>query len=51
MTPEQIMDRIEGAQMLREDYMKRVKEIDRDIEGMKALYQKMMRERPIMVGS
>jgi hypothetical protein len=51
MTPEQLADRIEGAQMLREDYMKRVKEIDRDIEGMKILYSKMLKERPIIIGS
>ena len=42
MTPEQIADRIEGAQLLRDDYAKRIAEIDRDIVGMKALHQKMI---------
>ena len=51
MTPEQLADHIEGAQMLRDDYAKRVAEIDRDILGMKAKLAKMIQQKPIVVGS
>jgi hypothetical protein len=51
MTPEQMADHIEGAQMLRDDYARRVKEIDRDIIEMKAQLAKMIQQKPIIVGS
>ena len=50
MTPLELKNSIEGAKALRDDYAKRIKEIDRDIAGMEANYRRMT-QTPVMVGS
>ena len=52
MNSRELADHIEGAKLLRDSYENRVKEINRDIQGMEANLRRMLREQsPIRVGS
>lgn len=52
MTPQELANHIEGAKELRDDYARRVKEIDEEIAKMTANYKRMIGgQQPIINGS